>query len=61
MHDIPVTFVSAADQVLDKVKVFFCGAVDYVVKPFQQKEVLTHIKAHLSLRDLQKRLKLRIA
>ncbi|MEC4717584.1 EAL domain-containing protein [Noviherbaspirillum sp. CPCC 100848] len=59
-HDIPVIFVSAADHVLDKVKAFSCGAVDYVVKPFQQEEVLARIKTHLSLRDLQKRLEQRV-
>jgi diguanylate cyclase (GGDEF)-like protein/PAS domain S-box-containing protein len=60
-HDIPVIFVSAADHVIDKVKAFSCGAVDYVVKPFQQEEVLARIKTHLSLRDLQKRLEQRVA
>lgn len=59
-HDIPVIFVSAADHVLDKVKAFSCGAVDYIVKPFQQEEVLARIKTHLSLRDLQKRLEQRV-
>jgi diguanylate cyclase (GGDEF)-like protein/PAS domain S-box-containing protein len=58
--DIPVIFVSAADHVFDKVKAFTAGAVDYVVKPFQQEEVIARLRTHLALRDLQKRLEQRV-
>jgi PAS domain S-box-containing protein len=54
--DIPVIFVSAADEALDKVRAFGCGGVDYVVKPFQEEEVLARVATHLSLRRLQKHL-----
>jgi diguanylate cyclase (GGDEF)-like protein/PAS domain S-box-containing protein len=58
--DIPVIFVSAADHVFDKVKAFSLGAVDYVVKPFQEEEILARLATHLALRDLQKRLEQRV-
>src|SRR5262245_44432041 len=34
-RDIPLIFVSALDDTLDKVRAFSLGAVDYVTKPFQ--------------------------
>ncbi len=33
--DIPVIFISALDEVLDKVKAFEVGGVDYITKHFQ--------------------------
>jgi diguanylate cyclase (GGDEF)-like protein len=55
-RDIPVIFVSSADQGLDKMKAFASGGVDYIVRPLQTEEVLARIRTHLSLRNLQKRL-----
>jgi diguanylate cyclase (GGDEF)-like protein len=52
--DIPVIFLSALDEVLDKVKAFSVGGVDYITKPFQLEEVLARIQTHLSLRFAQK-------
>jgi ATP/maltotriose-dependent transcriptional regulator MalT/DNA-binding response OmpR family regulator len=59
-QDIPVIFLSAADQIVDKAKGFAHGAVDYITKPFEPVEVLLRIQAHLSLRNEQKRLEQRI-
>ena len=42
--EIPVIFISALDQTLDKVKAFEMGGVDYITKPFQIKEVLARIE-----------------
>ena len=53
-RDIPIIFISSADQELDKVKAFASGGVDYIVRPLQAEEVLARIKTHLSLRQLQK-------
>ena len=50
---IPVIFISSIDQVIDKVKAFRCGAVDYVTKPFDPEEVLARLETHISLRRLQ--------
>ncbi|MGI0485396.1 GAF domain-containing protein [Pantanalinema rosaneae CENA516] len=52
-RDIPIIFVSALDEVLDKVQAFAVGGVDYVTKPFQIEEVLARIKTHLALRTAQ--------
>ena len=53
-RDIPVIFLSALNQELDKVQAFTVGGVDYITKPFQVKEVLARIETHLTLRHLQK-------
>ncbi|MEG4346570.1 response regulator [Microcoleus sp. A003_D6] len=55
--EIPVIFISAKDEVFDKVNAFAVGAVDYISKPFQFEEVLARIESHLTLRTLQKQLK----
>ncbi len=48
-RDIPVIFMSALDEVLDKVKAFEVGGLDYITKPFQIEEVLARIKSQLAL------------
>lgn len=55
-RDIPVIFISALNEVLDKVKAFSIGGVDYISKPFQVEEVLARIKTHLEMGFLQKSL-----
>jgi formate hydrogenlyase transcriptional activator len=50
---IPVIFISSIDQVIDKVRAFRSGAVDYVAKPFDAEEVLARIETHISLRRLR--------
>lgn len=56
-REIPVIFISAKDEAIDKVRAFGLGAVDYITKPFHVDEVLARIENHLSLRKLQKQLK----
>ncbi|WP_055076630.1 PleD family two-component system response regulator [Pseudanabaena sp. 'Roaring Creek'] len=55
-RDIPVIFISARDEVLDKVEAFAVGGVDYITKPFQIAEVLARIENQLTLRRLQRQL-----
>ncbi|MEG3858993.1 hybrid sensor histidine kinase/response regulator [Microcoleus sp. herbarium12] len=55
-RDIPVIFISAINDVLDKVKAFAVGGVDYITKPFQVEEVLVRVKTHLAMCQLQKKL-----
>jgi diguanylate cyclase (GGDEF)-like protein len=55
-RDIPIIFVSARDEVLDKVQAFSLGGVDYITKPFQIAEVLARVENQLALRRLQKQL-----
>ena len=56
--EIPVIFISALNDIEDKVKGFDLGAVDYISKPFQPKEVLFRVKNHLQLRNLQMQLEI---
>jgi two-component system, sensor histidine kinase and response regulator len=56
-REIPVIFMTALSDTLDKVKGFQLGAVDYIAKPVQQDEVLGRIKAHITIRRLQQELK----
>ncbi|MGJ5672329.1 MAG: hybrid sensor histidine kinase/response regulator [Nostochopsis sp.] len=53
---IPVIFISALDDVLDKVKAFDVGGVDYITKPFHGVEVVLRIENQLKLCFLQNRL-----
>lgn len=53
---IPIIFISALDDALDKVKAFAVGGADYISKPFQEAEVLARIENQLHLRDLQQQL-----
>ncbi len=59
--DIPIIFMTALVDVDNKVQAFEMGAVDYVTKPFERKEVLARINTHLTLRRLQKNLENEIA
>lgn len=56
--EIPIIFISALDDVLDKVRAFAVGGVDYITKPFQEAEVLARIENQLALRELQSRLEM---
>jgi sigma-B regulation protein RsbU (phosphoserine phosphatase) len=51
---IPVIFLSALDEIADKVKGLQLGAVDYVSKPFQVEEVLARVNTHLTIRRLNR-------
>ncbi len=55
-QEIPVIFLSALDEVVDKLKAFAVGGVDYVTKPFQLAEVLARIETHLTIRRLRQEL-----
>lgn len=56
-RDIPVIFISALQDVTDKVKGFTLGGVDFITKPFQVEEVLARVTTHLTLRNLQSQLR----
>src|SRR5687767_4588726 len=53
LKGIPVIFISALTDQLDKVKAFAIGGVDYVTKPFQMEELHARVETHLKLRRLQ--------
>lgn len=56
--DIPIIFLSALNEVFDKVKAFKAGGVDFITKPFQVEEVLARVRTHLTIRAQQKALAL---
>ncbi|NCR38654.1 MAG: hybrid sensor histidine kinase/response regulator [Microcystis aeruginosa W13-11] len=55
-REIPVIFISALDDVLDKVKAFQVGGVDYISKPFQGEEVMARIENQLTICRQKKQL-----
>lgn len=54
---IPVIFISALDEVWDKVKAFNVGGVDYITKPFHDEEVLARVANQLQIQALQNALR----
>jgi light-regulated signal transduction histidine kinase (bacteriophytochrome) len=54
--EIPVIFLSALDDVFDKVKAFNIGGADYITKPFQVEEVFARIENQLTICSLQQQL-----
>ena len=55
-RDIPIIFISALTDTLDKVQAFSSGGVDYVTKPFQFDEVEARVETHLKLHRYQSQL-----
>jgi len=47
---IPIIFMTALVDTLNKIKGFKLGAADYITKPFQYQEVLVRIHTHLTLK-----------
>lgn len=66
-NSIPIIFLSAQDDIKDKVKAFSIGGADFIGKPFEIKEVLVRVKNQLALQtannqinNLNKRLEIRV-
>jgi signal transduction histidine kinase len=55
---IPVIFMTALADPVDKIKGLNLGAVDYITKPFQKEELLARVRGHLHLRQLTKTLEI---
>jgi two-component system sensor histidine kinase/response regulator len=53
-RDVPVIFVSAHDEVIDKLRAFRSGAVDYIIKPFHAGEVMARLESQLKISRLQR-------
>ena len=56
-QDIPVIFMTAMSETLDKVQGFQAGGIDYITKPFEIEEVLVRVQTHLKLQTLQNQLR----
>ncbi|HJX63134.1 MAG TPA: hybrid sensor histidine kinase/response regulator [Polyangia bacterium] len=56
LASIPVIFVSALGETMDKVRGFTVGGVDYITKPFQLDEVKARVTTHLELRRQRREL-----
>lgn len=56
IRDVPIIFLSALNETMDKVKAFGAGGVDYITKPFQVEEVRARVETHLKIRRMQKEL-----
>ncbi|MEN9849134.1 MAG: hypothetical protein RL368_1874 [Pseudomonadota bacterium] len=53
---IPIIFMTALSETVDKVNGFKLGAADYITKPLQREEVLVRIRAHIDVHNLQQQL-----
>jgi PleD family two-component response regulator len=60
-RDIPVIFISALQDVADKIRGFEAGGRDYITKPFQEEEVLARVRTHIELRNMQLNLEALVA
>lgn len=58
-RNIPVIFMTALSDTVDKVKGLSLGAVDYITKPIQHEETLARVRVHLQLSSTQKALEQR--
>lgn len=54
--DIPIIFMTALNDAENKVKALGMGAVDYITKPFTEKEVLARVRTHIQLHFLNQNL-----
>lgn len=54
--DLPILFLTAVNELDEKVRALDAGAVDYVTKPIQTPEVLARVRTHLRLARLQREL-----
>lgn len=56
LAQIPIIFLSALNEIEDKIKALRSGGVDYVTKPFQFAEVQARVETHLQLHRLRQAL-----
>jgi two-component system sensor histidine kinase UhpB len=52
-RDIPIIFLSALQDVQDKVRGLEAGGVDFISKPYQEREILARVRTHMELRSMQ--------
>lgn len=59
-RNIPIIFISALDEMDQKIEGFKAGGVDYITKPFESEEVLVRVKTHLKLKELTEHLEYKV-
>ncbi|CAA6677034.1 MULTISPECIES: hybrid sensor histidine kinase/response regulator [unclassified Lentimonas] len=57
LKDVPIIFISALHDTLNKMQAFTCGGVDYITKPFQPDEVAARVRTHLELQQMRTNMK----
>lgn len=55
-RDTPIIFISALNEIADKLSAFGAGGVDYITKPFQSEEVLARVRTQIDLAIARKAL-----
>ncbi len=61
LSEIPIIFLSALDEVIDKIKAFQVGGVDYITKPFHPEEVIARIQTQITIQKHKLELRQAIA
>ena len=56
-RSIPLIFITARSETVDKTKAFEMGAVDYITKPFHTSEVKARVQTHISLEEMKSQLR----
>ncbi len=51
--DVPIIFITGADELSQKLAAFGAGAIDFVTKPILPEEVEARVRTHLRIRELQ--------
>ncbi len=54
-QEIPIIFITARANIEDKIKGFSVGGIDYIPKPFHNREVLLRVQTHVELVMARKR------
>jgi putative two-component system response regulator len=55
-QSIPLIFITARSETVDKTKAFQMGAVDYITKPFHAAEVKARVQTHIALEEMKDQL-----
>jgi putative two-component system response regulator len=56
-ESIPVIFITAMSETVNKTQGFCLGAVDYITKPFHAAEVKARVQAHLAMAQMKEQLR----
>lgn len=52
---IPIIVLTGLNETEDRIKAFDCGAMDYITKPFNAHELLSHVRSYLRFSLLNKK------